>query len=104
MSELSNTIKIYAVTPGICDQRQSRTDIQAPLKKTAGEDPLARMPVGIGANNNRSITTTITNSMLPTTYQKNGGSAGMPSAADLNIDEEKEAEDLDNDPNGKTHI
>ena len=99
LSELSNTIKIYAVTPGICDQRQSRTDIQAPLKAQNGEDPLARMPVGVGVDKNRSITTKITNSMLPTTYQKNGGSAGMPSAADLNIDEEKEAEDLDNDPN-----
>ena len=101
LSELSNTIKIYAVTPGICDQRASRTDIQAPLKKIEGEDPLARMPVGLNVDKNRSISTKITNSMLPATYQKNGGSAGMPNAADLNIDEEQEAEDLDNDPNAK---
>jgi len=90
LSEMSNTIKIYALKPGVCQQRPSRTDIQAPLKQIAGEDPLERIPVGISGTKNRSISTKITNSMIPTTYESNGGSASMPKPVDLNNEDDDE--------------
>ena len=90
LSELSNTLKIYAVQPGICNQRPSRTDIQAPLKNSNVMETMARMPIGISGTKNRSISTKITNSMLPATYQRNGGSASMPKATDLNDEENDE--------------
>ena len=91
LSELSNTLNIYAVTPGICNQRPSRTDIQAPLKNADVMETMARMPIGTPADKNRSISTKITNSMLPTTYQNNGGSASLPKAVDLNKEVGEEA-------------
>ena len=106
LSELGETLKIYATTPVICEQRASRTDIQAPLKSD-GSDPLARLPVGIPGNNFQSITTRITNSLLPTTYAKNGGSASVSKPNDLNKEDEEEFEEeftVDENPNKKLKI
>ncbi len=98
LSEMSDMLKIYAVTPGFVNQRASRTDIQAPLKTEAGEDPLARIPIGSQASNSQSITTKITNSLLPSTYTKNGGAASMPNPADLNLEDEEDGDELAANP------
>tara|TARA_X000001036_G_scaffold435634_1_gene477209 strand:- start:2635 stop:3165 length:531 start_codon:yes stop_codon:yes gene_type:complete len=92
LSEMANTLNIYAVTPGIVNQRASRTDIQAPIRQDVGVDTLARMPIGVTSEKSQSINTTITNSLLPTTYKKNGGSAELHFPANLNNSEDQEEE------------
>ena len=104
LSEMSDMLKIYAVSPGFVNQRASRTDIQAPLKEERGEDPLARVPIGTQASNSQSITTKITNSLLPSTYTKNGGAASMPNPADLNVDDEDEGNDLAANPDSRVGV
>jgi len=53
------------------------------------------MPIGEDGTKSQNVSTKITNSLLPTSYQKNGGAASMPGAADLNQEDEQETEELD---------
>lgn len=97
LSEMGEILKIYATTPVISDQRASRTDIQAAMDPNS-TNTLARVPLPNNSNTAQSITTKIMGGLLPTTYSKNGGNAGLPKPIDLNREENEEEEEDEYEP------